>query len=106
MIKLTGTALMAAALLSAGTIFAGNKSDHACCAKNVSNKMACADFGSLGVTAEQKSKLEAWQADCQKAGCTKEARAKFLQQAKGILSADQYAKLKTECDKSAKKSEA
>jgi len=40
-----------------------------------------------------------------KAGCTKESRAQFLKQAKGILSADQYAKLKTECNKSAKKTE-
>lgn len=106
MIKLTGTALVVAALISTGTIFAGNKSGDACCAKNVSNKMACADFASLGVTAEQKSKLEAWQADCQKAGCTEKSRAKFLQQAKGILSSDQYAKLKAGCDKSAKKTEA
>jgi hypothetical protein len=66
----------------------------------------CTDFASLGVNAEQKAKLEAWQADCTKAGCTAESRAKFLKQAKGILSADQYSKLKTECDKSAKESRA
>jgi hypothetical protein len=41
-----------------------------------------------------------------KAGCTKESRVKFLHQAKGILSADQYAKLKEQCEKSGKKSEA
>ena len=105
--KILSTALVAAALLAAGTTFAGNKGDHACCAKNTANagKM-CADFASLGVSADQKTKLEAWQADCMKAGCTKESRDKFLQQAKGILSADQYAKLKAECDKSAKASKA
>ena len=99
MIKITSTALVAAALFSAGAVFAGNKGDDGCCAKGASNKdkVACADFASLGVTAEQKSKLEAWQAECMKAGCTKESRAKFLKQAKGILSAEQYAKVKAQC---------
>ena len=64
-------------------------------------KAACADLAYLNLTGEQKTKLETWQADCMKAGCTKESRAKFLKQAKGILSTEQYAKLKTECDKSA-----
>ena len=99
MIKITGTVLAAVALLGAGSALAGSKGDHACCAKNASNKAACADFAKLGVSAEQKAKLETWQADCMKAGCTKESKAKFLKQAKGILSADQYAKLKSECDK-------
>jgi hypothetical protein len=99
MIKITGTALVAAALLSTGSAFAGNKGDDACCAKGASNKekAACADFASLGVTADQKSKLEAWQAECMKAGCTKESRGKFLKQAKGILSAEQFAKVKAQC---------
>ena len=87
-------------MLAASSAFAGDK---ACCAKGVSNKekAACADLAYLNLSGEQKTKLETWQADCMKAGCTKESRAKFLKQAKGILSSDQYAKLKTECDKSA-----
>ncbi len=106
MIKLTSTVLVAAALLSAGSVFAGNKA--ACCAKTAANKekAACANFASLGVTADQKSKLESWQSECMKAGCTKESRAQFLQKAQGILSKDQYAKLKAECEKSPNKSEA
>ena len=92
------------AILIASPVFAGGK---ACCAKSASNqKVACADFASLNVTADQKSKLTTWQSECMKAGCTKESRAKFLRQAKGILSADQYAKLKEQCEKSGKKSEA
>ena len=108
MMKITGTALVAAALLSAGAVFAGEKGDHACCAKSAANtQKMCTDFASLGVSAEQKSKLESWQGECMKAGCTKESREAFLNKAKGILSADQYAKLKAECDKSAaKKTEA
>jgi len=34
-----------------------------------------------------------------KTGCTKESRAAFMKKAKTILSADQYAQLKSECDK-------
>jgi hypothetical protein len=97
---------VAAALLSAGSVFAADKT--ACCTKHASNKgkAACANFASLGVTADQKAKLEGWQSECMKAGCTKESTAQFLQKAQGILSKDQYAKLKAECDKSSKKSEA
>lgn len=105
--KIIGTTLIAVALFAGGTMFAGNKGDHACCAKSAANSgKMCADFTSLGVSAEQKSKLESWQADCMKAGCTQESRDKFLAKAKGILSADQYAKLKAECAKSAKASHA
>ena len=97
MIKILGTAVVATAMLIASPAFAGGK---ACCAKNASNETMCADFASLNVTADQKTKLEAWQADCMKAGCTKESRVKFLKQARGILSKDQYAALKAECEKS------
>jgi|ERR1700722_13548332 hypothetical protein len=101
MVKIIGSAVLAAALL-ASPMFAGGS---ACCAKSASNngaKAMCTDFASLNVTADQKSKLEAWQAECMKAGCTKASRDKFMHQAKGILSADQYAKLKAQCDKSTK----
>ena len=99
MIKLTGIAVMTAAMLCVLPVFAGNKGDEGCCAKGASHKdkAACVNFESLGVTADQKSKLEAWQAECMKAGCAKESRAKFLKQAKGILSAEQYAKVKAQC---------
>lgn len=104
MVKLVGTAVLAAMLI-ASPVFAG--SSKGCCAKNASNeKTMCTDFASLNVTADQKSKLEAWQSECMKAGCTKESRAKFLKEAKGILSTDQYAKLKEQCTKSGKKTEA
>jgi hypothetical protein len=109
MIKITGTALVAAAMLITSGAFAGEKTgDKACCVKGVSNteKTACADLTTLNLTADQKTKIETWQAECIKDGCTKESRHKFLQQAKGILSADQFAKLKVECKKSAGAKEA
>jgi hypothetical protein len=100
MIKIATTALVAAAMLIASTTFAGDK---ACCAKGTAdpNSMACVDLASLNLTPDQKTKIEAWQSDCMKAGCTKEGRKTFLKQAKGILSAEQLAQLKAQCKKTA-----
>src|SRR6266487_1864979 len=100
MIKITTTTLVAIAMLMASSAFAGDK---ACCAKGVSkaDSMACVNLATLNLTSDQKTKIEAWQAECVKAGCTKESRKTFLKQAKGILSAEQFAQLKAECKKSA-----
>jgi hypothetical protein len=107
MAKIIGTAVVAAAMLMASPAFAKDKAgDMACCAKNASNQQSCANLASLNLTADQKIKIEAWQSECVKAGCTKGSRQSFLKKARGILSADQYAKLKAECNKSAKKTEA
>jgi hypothetical protein len=103
MIKILGTVVVAAAMFVSSPVFAGGKG---CCAKNASNQASCANLASLNLTTDQKAKIEAWQSACTKAGCTKESRAEFLKKAKGILSADQYATLKAECAKSAKKTEA
>jgi len=100
MIKITTTALVAIAMLMASNAFAGDK---ACCAKGASkaNSMACVNLATLNLTPDQKSKIEAWQAECVKAGCTKESRTTFLKQAKGILSAQQFAQLRAQCKKTA-----
>src|SRR5437773_12351192 len=104
MIKITVSALVAAAMLVASSAFAGDK---ACCAKGVSNteQTACADLAALNLTPDQKTKIEAWQAECVKAGCTKESRRTFLKQAKGILSAEQFAQLKAQCKKISEREE-
>ena len=98
--KIITTVLVAAALLTASSALAGDK---ACCAKGAANahSMPCVNLVSLNLTPDQKTKIEAWQAECMKAGCTKESRKTFLKQAKGILSAEQFAQLKAECKKSA-----
>jgi hypothetical protein len=100
MIKITTAALVAAAMFISSSAFAGDK---ACCAKGVSNteKTVCLDLATLNLTPDQKTKIEAWQAECLKAGCTKESRKTFLKQAKGILSAEQFAQLKAQCKKPA-----
>jgi len=99
MIKTT-LALLAAGVLAASPSFAGGKS---CCGAKgtqVSNDSAnCMNLASLNLSTDQSSKLVAWQSACMKAGCTKESRDAFMKKAKTILSADQYAQLKSECDK-------
>jgi hypothetical protein len=104
MIKITALGLVAAALLITPGAFAADKpgekaGDVACCA----GKKACADLDAMNLTADQKTKIEAWQAECMKDGCTKESRRKFFQAAKGILSAEQFTSLKAQCKKSLNK---
>lgn len=99
--KTTSLGLIAAiaAFVTSGVLAAEKTGDKACCAKNASHseKVDCINYAVLNLTADQKSKIEAWQADCLKAGCTKASRTTFLKQAKGILSNDQFAKLKQQC---------
>ena len=95
--KKTTFALISSALLAASSAFAGS----ACCAgMSADGKMDCSKaFAQMNLSPEQKSKLDAAQAQCQKAGCTEESLETFMQSAKNILSAEQYAQLKTECAK-------
>ena len=96
MIKIT-FAMIASALLMASSAFAGR----ACCAgMSADGKMDCSKaFSQMNLSPEQKSKLDAAQADCQKGGCTEESLQNFMQTAKGILSPEQYAQLETKCAK-------
>src|SRR5881275_3019546 len=107
MIKIITVALVAVAMLTASSAFAGDK---ACCVKGASNKSStsCVNLATLNLTPDQKTKIETWQTDCMKAGCTKESRQTFLSHAKGILSAEQFAGLKAQCKSigAANKSEA
>ena len=99
MIKTT-FAVLAAGVLVAGTSFASGKG---CCSKDMqaaNSQESCMNLASLKLTTDQSAKLTAWQKECMKDGCTKESRAAFMKRAKSILSADQYAQLKSECDRS------
>jgi len=99
MIKITTTVLLAVGMLVASSAFAGDK---ACCAKGAANaSVACVNLATLNLTADQKTKIEVWQAECMKAGCTKESRQTFLSRSKAILSAEQFAQLRAQCKKTA-----
>lgn len=94
--KIITTAFVAIAMLTASGAFAGDK---ACCAKGAANahSTACLNLASLNLKPDQKTKIEEWQVECMKAGCTKESRQTFLSRAKGILSPEQFAELKAQC---------
>ena len=95
-------ALVTAGLFAAGTMFAG---EHGDCTKQVGNeaKMAChVSLASLNLTPDQKTKMDAAIEEHHKAGCTEASEEKYMQEAKAILTKEQYAKLKAECKKGEK----
>jgi Spy/CpxP family protein refolding chaperone len=92
-------ALVAAGLFATGTMFAG---EHGDCTKKVGHeaKAACqVVLASLNLTAEQKTKMDAIMAEHEKAGCTEASEAKYMQEAKGILTKEQFAKFEAQCKK-------
>ena len=96
---------MAAAAFAITPAFAGDKDkDAACCAKDA--KMTTETFSKLNLSAEQKTKMDALVEKCNKDGCTKESMEAFMKSAGGVLSKEQMATLKVECDKHQQKKDA
>jgi Spy/CpxP family protein refolding chaperone len=90
-------AVATAGLFAATTMFAG---EHGNCTKQVGNeaKMACTvALASLNLTPDQKTKMDAALAEHHKAGCTEASETKYMQEAKSILTKEQYVKFKAEC---------
>lgn len=97
MIKFKSLALIASGVLAGSLAYAGDK---ACCAHGAGKdtKVACAaTFAKLDLTAEQKTKMEAFAAECNKGGCTSESMAKMEKAAQGIMSQEQFAAWKAAC---------
>src|SRR5882672_10072817 len=95
-------ALVVAGMFAAGTLFAG---EHGECTKKVGNtaKPACTvSLASLNLTADQKTKMDAVVAEHQKAGCSEASEAKYMQEAKEILTKEQYTKFEAQCKKGEK----
>jgi len=95
-------ALVAAGVFAAGTMFAG---EHGDCTKQVGNeaKAACqVSLANLNLTPDQKTQMDTVMAEHQKAGCSEATEAKYMQEAKEILTKEQYAKFKTECKQAEK----
>ena len=97
---------MAAAALAVTSAYAGdNEKDGGCCVKNA--KMDCSQtYAKLNLSADQKTKMDALVAKCNKDGCTKESMEAFMKSAEGILSNEQMATLKSECSKMHEKKDA
>ena len=88
--------------------YAGDKEkDGGCCATHANNKMDCSKtYAKLNLSAEQKTKMDALVTKCNKDGCTKESMEAFMKSAEGILSKEQLATLKAECNKMHEKKDA
>jgi Spy/CpxP family protein refolding chaperone len=96
-------AVLAAGLLATGSLFAGQKGD---CNMQAANhgKMACEiSMKNLDLTPAQKSKMGALMAEHQKEGCSKATESKYMKEAKGVLTKEQYAKFKAECNAACEK---
>jgi Spy/CpxP family protein refolding chaperone len=92
-------AVIAAGFFAAATMFAG---EHGNCTKQVGNeaKAACqVTLASLNLTADQQTKMDAAMAEHQKAGCTEASEAKYKQEAKAILTKEQWQQFKAQCKK-------
>ncbi|MBV9618413.1 MAG: hypothetical protein JO201_04300 [Verrucomicrobia bacterium] len=90
-------ALLVAGMFATGAVFAG---EHGDCTKKVGNtgKPACSvNLASLNLTADQQTKMDAVMAEHHKAGCSEASETKYMQEAKGILTKEQFAKFKAEC---------
>jgi len=90
-------ALLVAGMFVSGAVFAG---EHGDCAKKVGNmeKPACSvNVASLNLTPEQKTKMDAVMAEHHKAGCSEASETKYMEEAKAILTADQFTKFQAEC---------
>jgi len=78
-------------------MFAGEHGDSAMQVGN-KTKMACTvSLADLNLTAEQTKKMDAVMAEHMKTGCTEASEAKYRQEAKAILTPEQYAKFEAEC---------
>src|SRR5438132_8723574 len=91
--------LVAAGLFAATTMFAG---EHGNCTKQIGNeaKMACTvALATLNLTPDQKTKMDAALTEHHKAGCSEASEAKYIQEAKSILTPEQYAKFNAQCKK-------
>jgi hypothetical protein len=94
--KIATLSLVAAVAVSASSALAGGKT---CCA-NQAGKMECSRiYAKLNLTPDQKTKLDSFQAQCEKDGCTEGSMEKFFSSAKGVLSSEQYAQLKSDCSR-------
>ena len=90
-------ALLVAGMFVSGAVFAG---EHGDCTKKVGNmeKPACSvTLASLNLTPEQKTKMDAVMAEHHKAGCSEASEAKYMEEAKTVLTAEQFAKFQAEC---------
>jgi Spy/CpxP family protein refolding chaperone len=98
-------ALIAAGFFAATVLFAG---EHGEGMRNVQNekkemKMACSiPLGDLNLTPEQMKKMNTVMAEHMKTGCTEVSEAKYMEEAKAVMTPEQYTKFKEKYDRAPK----
>jgi hypothetical protein len=98
-------ALIAAGSFVATALFAG---EHGEGVRNVLNekkemRMACSiPLGDLNLTPEQMKKMNAAMSDHMKTGCTETSEAKYMEEAKAIMTREQYTKFKEKYERAPK----
>ncbi|MGA2140411.1 MAG: hypothetical protein ABSH14_16255 [Verrucomicrobiia bacterium] len=97
--KLFVLAVVAVVALGAASVYA----DGGCCAgksKSSAKGGCCSDkLSKLNLTPEQKAKIETLRADTRRATSTSESHQMFSAGLEKILTPDQLAQLKTQCEK-------
>ena len=96
-------ALIAAGSFAATALFAGDHGDDMLKVQNEKKemKMACSvPLGDLNLTPEQMKKMNTVMAEHMKTGCTEASEAKYMEEAKAIMTPEQYAKFKEKYDRS------
>jgi Spy/CpxP family protein refolding chaperone len=91
-------ALVVAGMLATGALFAG---EHGDCTKQAGNtsKPACSvSLASLNLTPDQQAKMDKIMAEHRQEGCSKASEAKYMKEAEGVLTKEQFAKFKAECE--------
>ena len=95
-------ALIAAGSFAATTLLAAEYGEGL---QNVQNekkemKMACSiPLGDLNLTPEQMKKMNTVMAEHMKTGCTEASEAKYIEEAKAVMTPEQYAKFKEKYDR-------
>ena len=90
-------ALLVAGMFATGAVFGG---EHGDCTKQAGNtgKPACAvSLATLNLTSDQQAKMDKIMAEHHKAGCSEASEAKYMQEAKAVLTPEQYAKFEAHC---------
>ena len=95
-------AFIAAGSFAASALFAGEHGDGMLKVQNETKemKMACTiSLAKLNLTPEERKKIDTAMAEHMKTGCTEANEAKYMGQAKAIMTPEQYTKFKEEYDR-------
>jgi Spy/CpxP family protein refolding chaperone len=98
-------ALIAAGSFAATALFAGEYGEGMLKVQNEKKefKMACSiPLGDLNLTPEQRKKMDAVMAEHMKTGCTEASEAKYMEEAKAVMTPEQYTKFKEKYDRAPK----